>query len=300
MRRARSLAACVGMACLVLLPAPVAGADEPHWKSRPLSHWKSQLRDGDAGAREAAALAVAELAIAQGSDVVTSTVPLLVQCLDSNGPMLRAAAAGALEQIGPAAASGVPRLLTLFDQDPEPTVRRRAGLALARIAPGEPSVITAAARALDGDATDPAREAGAVVLLAAGPAAEMARPQLLSALAESDATVRIFLAGAVAQIGDTNRAVPVLLTGLSHEDAVVRAESAGMLADVAPAHPDAVPSLIQVLADPDWAVRLAAADALGTIGAPARSAVSSLWRLVRDPNEAVSHGALRAIRLIRE
>ena len=74
---------------------------------------------------------------------------------------------------------------------------------------------------------------------------------------DGDATVRVFAAAAVGQLGETSAALPVLLAGLTHEDPSVRAEAAGLLASVAPAHAAAVAPLISALADNDAQVRQA-------------------------------------------
>src|SRR6188508_717045 len=141
MRGVTALAA----ACLtaMLLPASSASAaDEPFWNSRPLGYWLNQLRVGDAAAQMQAARGVGEIAAAHGAAVVTAAIPLLVPCLDSPDAPLRAAAADALGPIGTAAGGAGPRLVTLFEKDPDPTVRRAAGVALARVTPGSSDLIS--------------------------------------------------------------------------------------------------------------------------------------------------------------
>ena len=140
--------------CLVvgILSVPAIGAaDEPFWNSRPLGYWLNQLRVGDAAAQTQAARGVGEIAAAHGGKVVAAAIPLLVPCLDSPEAPLRAAAADALGPIGTAADGAGPRLLTLFEADPDPSVRRAAGVALARVRPGSSDLISGSARVLARD-----------------------------------------------------------------------------------------------------------------------------------------------------
>src|SRR4029077_8004018 len=124
----------------MLWPASSAGAaDEPFWNSRPLGYWLNQLRVGDSAARQLAARGVGEIATEHGSASVAAAVPLLVPCLDASDAPLRAAAADALAPVGARAGSAGPRLLMLFERDPDAIVRRAAGAAAARIQPGSPT-----------------------------------------------------------------------------------------------------------------------------------------------------------------
>lgn len=298
MRIVMVLARCLAIGILAV-PA-IDAADEPFWNSRPLGYWLNQLRVGDAAARMQAARGVGEIAVAHGGAVVAAAIPLLVPCLDSPEAPLRAAAADALGPIGTAADGAGPRLLALFEKDPDPSVRRAAGVALARVRPGSSDLINGSARVLAGDQEATVREVAAAALVEAGPAASPGLSAAQGAMDDHDPMVRVFSAAIVARVGDRGSAMPVLLDGLSSGDPAVRAESAGLLADAAPSDTAAVPALITALRDPDRHVRLAAVDALATIGHPAKSALDPLWHLIRDPDEDVRDRAIRAIRLIKE
>jgi HEAT repeat protein len=292
MRVVTVLARCLTVGILAV--PTIDAADEPFWNSRPLGYWLNQLRVGDAAARMQAARGVGEIAAAHGGAVVAAAIPLLVPCLDSPEAPLRAAAADALGPIGTAADGAGPRLLALFEKDPDPSVRRAAGVALARVRPGSSDLISSSARVLAGDREATVREVAAAAL-AASPGLSAAQ----GAMDDHDPMVRVFSAAIVARVGDRGSAMPVLLGGLSSGDPAVRAESAGLLADAAPSDTAAVSALISTLRDPDRHVRLAAVDALATIGRPARSALDPLWHLIRDPDEDVRDRAIRAIRLIK-
>ncbi len=297
MRGRTVVAAC--LAAGLLAPAWAAASDEPFWNARPLGYWLNQLRVGDAAARELAARGVNEIATAHGSATVTAAVPLLMPCLDAADAPLRAAAADALAPIGAAALSAGPRLLTMFEHDPDPGVRRSAGVAATRVVPGSSTLVTVAGRVLLRDDDSSVRQVAAASLVEAGSAATPALAAAQRALADGDPMVRVYSAAVVARLGGTAEAVPVLLSGLTGQDSPVRAESAGLLADVAPADVRLVPALVTALKDDDRLVRIAAADALGTIGPPARIAIDPLWHMIRDPDDTVREHALRALRLIK-
>jgi hypothetical protein len=293
----------LAVACLtaMMLPASsVSAADEPFWNSRPLGYWLNQLRVGDSAARQLAARGVGEIATEHGSAAVAAAVPLLMPCLDASDAPLRAAAAEALAPIGAVAGSAGPRLLTLFERDPDAIVRRAAGAAAARIQPGSPALISAAARVLLHDEEPRVREVAAATLVEAGTGSMTAMPAVRQGMHDRDPMVRVYAAAAVARLGASETAVPVLLDGLQAADGPVRAEAAGLLADAAPADARSVPALLALLNDDDRTVRLAAIDALGTVGRPAHAAIEPLWRLIRDPDEDIREHTVKAIRLIKE
>jgi HEAT repeat protein len=275
-------------------------ADEPFWNQRPLGYWLNQLRIGDTSAREQAARGVKEMAAEHGSASVAAAVPLLVPCLDAPDAPLRVAAADALGPIGAVADPASPRLLALFEKDPDPAVRRAAGMAAGQIRPGSEALVSAAGRVLSGDDDAGVRQTAAALLVESGTAARSVSAAAHTGLADRDATVRVYAAAVVGRLGDSATAIPVLLQGLAGPEGAVRAESAGLLADTAPADARVVPALIASLRDDDRRVRLAAADALGVIGPPAITAAEPLWRLIHDPDEDVRDHALKALRLIKE
>jgi HEAT repeat protein len=294
----RTLAFAVSLA---LLAAPAIQADdEPFWNSRPLGYWLNQLRVGTPAEREQAARGVGEMAVANGGNSVAAAVPLLVPCLDASVASVRAAAAEALGPIGEHAEPAGPRLLTLFEHDPDPGVRRSAGLSLSRLEPASPGLIDTAGRVLAGDADAGVRAVAGAALIEAGPAAAPVLSVARRSLDDPNGIVRVYAAALVARLSDDTRAVPLLLTSLRADDAAVRAESAMMLGDAGRLDPRTVPALIDALRDDDRQVRVAAADALGAIGHPAQEAITPLWRLIRDPDEDVREHSLQALKRIKE
>jgi len=296
MRRGVALA---GVLALLLAAGP-AHADEPFWNSRPLGYWLNQLRVGSPAEREQAARGVGEMAEAHGAGSVAAAVPLLLPCLDATDAVLRAAAAEALGPIGSRAETATPRLLSLFEHDPDPTVRRLAGVAMTRVDPGSSGLVTTAGRVLATDDDPDVRQAAAAALVEAGPAARPALSKVREGLDDHSPIVRVYAAAILARLGDPDVAVPVLLASLQSHDPPVRAESAVLLSDAAPTDQRTVPALIAALGDDERQVRLAAADALGAIGPPAQTAIDPLWRLIHDPDEAVREHSLRALKRIKE
>src|SRR4026209_2034560 len=144
-------------------------------------------------------------------------------------------APGARAPIGAGAGSAGPRLLTLFERDPDAIVRRAAGAAAARIQPGSPTLISTAARVLLHDEEPRVREVAAATLVEAGTSSMAAMPAARQGMHDRDPMVRVYAAAVVARLGSPESAVPVLLDLLHASDTAVRAEAAGFLADAAPA-----------------------------------------------------------------
>ena len=299
MRGVTALAAAC-LTAILSIASSAGAADEPFWNSRPLGYWLNQLRVGDSAARQVAARGVGEIATEHGSASVAAAIPLLMPCLDASDAPLRAAAADALAPIGAVAGSAGPRLLMLFERDPDAIVRRAAGAAAARIQPGSPTLVSTAARVLLHDEEPRVREVAAATLVEAGAGSITAMPAVRQGMHDRDPMVRVYAAAAAARLGASETAVPVLLDGLRSADGPVRAEAAGLLADAAPGDARSVPALIALLSDDDRTVRLAAIDALGAVGRPARAAIDPLWHVIHDPDEDIREHAVKAIRLIKE
>jgi HEAT repeats len=178
---------------------------------------------------------------------------------------VRTAAAWALAEAGPAAASALPQLRRLL-HDPDPLARAGAALALGRIG------------------------GGALPALA----------ELVESLADPDDRVRWRAAGALDSIGPGTVAVEPL-TRLVHDPSCPgRGLAAQELGRVGSAARSAVPELIGAAADPRPDVRWRAVWALGRIGAPlagrrsareigppARMAQPDLVPLLHDPSSSV-------------
>ena len=91
-------------------------------------------------------------------------------------------------------------------------------------------------------------------------------PALISALQDSDGSVRAWSAQAIGEIGpDAAQAVPALVTLLSNTEEGSRNSACIALRGIGPAAKEALPALLKSLADPSKDVRQFAAQAINSI-----------------------------------
>lgn len=112
------LALAVGIA---LMAAPVGAQDDPIIGGQPASAWIDLLRGDDHNQRLLAAWALSQM----GTEAAP-TVPALTELLTDPDAALRATVVNALGAIGPAAASAMPQIEALAQNDPSPEVRAAA------------------------------------------------------------------------------------------------------------------------------------------------------------------------------
>jgi len=110
------------LALMLVAVARPATADDPLIGGQPLSAWLDLLRGDDHNQKLLAAWALSQM----GTDAAP-TVPALTELLTDADPALRATAVNALGAIGPAAASAMPQIEALSQDDPSPEVRAAAG-----------------------------------------------------------------------------------------------------------------------------------------------------------------------------
>jgi len=187
-------------------PAGARVTTEPVYRGRPLSDYRKQLKVAS-GANRAAILrsigGFREDAAAAGSDVA--------QMLLDQDAEVRAAAAWAFSQMGPAGAVGVPNLATCL-ADTEPRVRSLAAVALRSIGPKAVSAVPALARALS-DVEPTVRAPAADALGHIGPAAKAAIGALTDRLRVQGEVIYVLRsdASALGDIGpDAAAALPAL------------------------------------------------------------------------------------------
>jgi HEAT repeat protein len=108
-----------------------------------------------------------------------------------------------------------------------------------------------------------------------GPAAKAAAPELLAAMKDSAAQVRIHAAWALGEIDAGAPAIPALIEALDDEDSEVRRYAANALLKHGRLAEPAVAKLIERLQSDDPGAYMAAA-ALGEIGSPAKAAIPHL------------------------
>jgi HEAT repeat protein len=220
------------------------------------------INSSDVARKESAVKALGELA----GQLETTRVNLLTALQDPEAPV-RAAAATALGQIGPAARVTIPVLTHVARTDPNENVRRQADFALKKLPePTNSDIVEFSAFLKDSHAG--LRSTAARALGMIGPKARDAARDLEKFLGDTDAGVRVSAAEALWEIlGPKAQGIrPVLVAGLEKGNPEVRARAAVVLGAIQ--DPKLVDVLEAALGDEDGGVRIQAAYALGKIGAP--------------------------------
>jgi HEAT repeat protein/lysophospholipase L1-like esterase len=204
-------------------------------------------------------------------------------------PGVRMASARALGEIG--ARGSAPQLFEAL-HDPSESVRAAAASALNRIGPTADDV-----PALSAALASPDRYVAGFAAWSLGnigAAAEPAVPQLVKALARDE--LNAVVAGALARIGPAaGAAVPELVRALGSEDDARRFRAARTLGRIGPPAAAAVGPLTTALGDSSSVVRSHAARALGRIGPAAKPAAAALQRATGDRDAAVRDEARKAL-----
>ena len=244
---------------------------EPVYQGKPLSEWIDRLNVGSDEQIQVAEEAVRHLG--------TNGLPALIRMIDSEDSWLKTKimqlaekqsflklplvsgridqfrAVNAFHVLGAEAKPASSDLLKLVENGPD-AVRCFALCALADIGPDESAVPTLVNCLNDYTRADYTRFKAAFALGAMGPRAEIAIPDLLTALRETNDYVRSHAARALGQI--------------KRKPDVV------------------VPALIELLSDDHWEARQNAALSLGEFGTNAKAAVPALSRLLDDPQVGIS------------
>ena len=190
-------------------------------------------------------------------------VPTLIELLKDDDPSTRIVAAEQLGQVGPAARTAVPQLLSQATQDGSQHANTTAAAALKWID------LTAARRVMthfvsrlqDPDVQQ--RRTACAVLGSLGPIAKPAVPPLLVAARDADALVRRNALIALASIGIPSTPIgAALLDGLRDSSSLVRQTAATQFAFTVPLTQDAVAALTPILNDPDKGITTLARTAL--------------------------------------
>jgi HEAT repeat protein len=295
---------------------------------------KKHLKGDDARVREAAAVALGEIAkdsLKAKDD--TTLVQALADLLKDSEPLVRRSAAHALGNFGPGAKNAQAALEATLAKDTSPAVRQNIAWALGRIGPETISSLILALRD-----TDPIvqREAANSIGRFKDEIARKAMPELLAcckvknsgvrnaalnvlinilqekdteavagiieALNDSDLEVRQNAALALSAIGGKGAlpAIPILVDALKQKgNKDVRRQAAIAIYNIGPDAHEAVPTLIQALAGEDPEVRANAAFALGGIGTRADPAVPHLVKILANSKEKNSARVEAAMALAR-
>jgi|GEM_PF-6513186 len=223
--------------------AAAAGLGIPSTKARRgVPALVKALGDSDETVRTAAARAFITMS---GRVTAPEAVPPLLGMLSAESAGLRAAAAGALGQLGdPRAVEPLARLVV---DDVDASVRQQAAWSLGEL----------------------------------GPEGVGAMSELITALSDSDATVASSAASAFAQLGAlAPEAVGALRAAAHHADANVRHAALLALGEIGPVSAETQVIFFEALDDSAWGPRGQAVAQLGGLGADASPAVPMLVRLL--------------------
>jgi HEAT repeat protein len=202
------------------------GPKGPDIGGKPFSEWVSELTDSDAGVRRRAVQNLGNAGAA-----AEPAVPHIIPMLGDKDETVRAAATGALHQIGKPAAAALAKAIKSDDR----LIRCGAAVALARLEPTNPDNISA--------------------LLEAAAAGRDVSKEV-----RAEAHLALHKVGA--------GGVPALIKGMSDPDIEVRRRSADALGSIGPAAKAAVPLLEKMAADrtDEYGQRMASASLIKITG----------------------------------
>jgi HEAT repeat protein len=259
--------------------------------------------------REGACVALDALAKARVD--IGQALATLIATLKDQAPEPRAAAAHALGRLRGTAKEAVPLLREIL-RDPKGDVfgRRESALALVKIAPADPDILTTLTETLGAkDTPSEVREEVARVLGLLGEKAAPAIPVLAVALHDKKSLdVRRAAAAALDQVGPEVKSVlPALLEAIDDKDRdrdkAVRCLVIHTIGGLGKDGAEATEQLIKCAKDSNQEVRLAAIHALRSIGpdaARAKDLIPLLTALTTDPQADIREAAIEALKKVQE
>lgn len=264
------------------------------------------------------------------ADLGDQAVPLLIEALTHDDPIIRRTAADALGQLRSLVdrsldlQPAVPHLERMTETDPDPVARLNAAEAIWNVT-GTKTVVPDFVEALSHEdvevrcgavsliglveadlqdvlqplvaaLADPnpfVRGTAAEVLADHGAAAAEALPSLDRLLAEDEFT-RVVVAHAILCIDPsrTEELVPVFAEALSSQHREVRIRAAQVLGEIPAAGALAIQSLIQALGDEEEIVRPAVLNTLQNLGASAAPAMTALVEFLAISNDLIERGLI--------
>lgn len=242
-------------------PSPTPSADDP--SADDFEGLVASLGSPNDTARKAAA----ETLVSSGAQAV----PQLTKALESDSAPVRAAAAYALNEIGPEAKAATPTLLEALQDDDE-LVRALATSTLTKVGLDQSVLINLLTATIQNE-TGLVKDIAADALVNVGGEAVPALGNLL----ENEATNKLAKQTAATLIGDISKVdeldevvlsstIPILAETLSDGDSDVRKAAASALGDFGPLADVAIPALSRALLGPDSGVNQTIAGSLTKIG----------------------------------
>jgi HEAT repeat protein len=257
-----------------------------------LPHLLEAARNTDASGRQ---WAIAALRQAREAGAPMSMIlPTLINAMNDPDLHVREFASFGLRDIGAPARAALRQML----QDGDLLSRIRAASALLQLNSSDKDALSLLKESAAHADLEARREAVDGLYFGAAHA-ESALPELIRALDDDDALIRIHAANCLEEMGKKCiPAVPALLKRLTDEEEEVRCTAAQAIMESGTKDASAVPALVTALSDEHPTVRFCVATALGKIGRKAAPALPSLKRLLNDEDEMTRDAAAAAIKRI--
>jgi HEAT repeat protein len=253
----------------------------------------SELEHVDADHRAVACRSLARL----GRD--PDNVALLVPRLADEAPAVRAAAAVAVAQQGPAAQAAIDPLLERT-RDVEPQVRAESLAALQALEVSAEKLLVPVLAGLDDSSALVRRQAvvgmGQLATLPGVTLPESAMPALQARMRDEDDQVRAAAIQTIGKFGERSQPlVPDLLNSLEDPQPLVQQQAAQALGRVGYADERVVTALAKAAQHPLPDLRRAAVESLGELGPRAAAAVEPLQQLQHDELSTIRVVAVQAL-----
>ena len=267
------------------------------------------------------------------TDFGDQAVPLLIEALTHDDPIIRRTAAETLGQLRyPVDHSlnlqpAIPHLETMMASDPDTLIRlhgaeahwiitrnkkvvpgfiealshpdvevRRFAISMIGLVEADLQDVIQPLIAALADPNPFVRGTAAMVLADYGQKAAEALPHLERLLGEGELT-RVTVVHAILCIapGRTEELTPILAEALSNGDKMVRQRAAQVLGDIPAAGALAIQSLVQALGDEDDTVRLTVLNTLNNIGTAAAPATPALVKILADSDDIIERGIVGSV-----
>jgi HEAT repeat protein len=233
------------------------------------------------------------------ADLDDQAVPLLIEALRHNDPLIRNMAAFALGQLGwPEDGSlnleaAIPHLEEALKADADPEVRMQAAESLWFICEHQ-AALQAFLTGLRDENVE-ARRWGAIMLGLVGEKAPRAIQPLIDSLDDSDLLVRRYAADALATHGAAAASALPKLEALLGEDEWTRVIGTQAILTIDPSRTGLSLIVAEALKSRSTVIRRQAVEALRELSAPGRMAIPELIDAIDDEDEAVRMMALQAL-----
>jgi HEAT repeat protein len=227
------------------------------------------------------------------------TADLLMPLLEDDSPIVRAAAAAGIGQLGPLARHAQPKLRALM-HDPEPAVRAQCLTAVVATGAAAEEVTPALVQGLQDDAPQVRRQS-AVALGNLDQLSPEARSALIAALQDDDPLVRQRAAQTLGHdVPTAEAAAAALVAALGDAEEAVSLAAAEALTQVEQLDPSAVTALLPLLQHASVDLRRTALTALASGGEAARQAKDQLTPFQQDASAELRIAAFRTLAALAE